>query len=53
MTWAVEDRVKHVKTISGQHQKVVSFSFYGELKSTYYEGITGNLESLEVSGKTL
>jgi hypothetical protein len=34
----------------GPHQKVASFSFYGELKGErdYYGGIKGNLELLEV-----
>jgi predicted metalloprotease len=32
----------------GDHQKVASFSFYGELKSIYYEGIEENAKSLEV-----
>ena len=33
---------------AGKGQKVVSFSFYGEMKSMYYEGIQENAESLEV-----
>jgi hypothetical protein len=35
----------------GKHQRVVSFSFYGELTSFYYQGIRKNVDSLEVSIK--
>ena len=31
----------------GNHQKVVSFSFYGDMKHGYYQGITENLALLE------
>ena len=35
--------------ISGDGQKIVSFSVYGELKSAYYDGVKDNLETLDVS----
>ena len=30
-------------------QKVISFSFYGDLKSAYYNGISENLKTIDVS----
>ncbi|XP_023347807.1 uncharacterized protein LOC111716550 [Eurytemora carolleeae] len=30
----------------GENQKIISFSFYGELKSAYYNGIKENLNSI-------
>ena len=35
--------------ITGDHQQVASFSFYGEWKSAYYRGIQENAESIEVN----
>ena len=32
----------------GAHQKVVSFSFWGEMKTAYWNGIVENLELMEV-----
>ena len=35
--------------LSGENQKIISFSFYGKLKSVYYNGIKENLNSIDVS----
>ena len=37
----------------GEKLKVVSFSFYGDLKSVYYSGIRDNLEGMKVFYKLL
>ncbi len=33
----------------GEKQKIISFSFYGDLKSKYYDGVASNLDYLDVS----
>ena len=33
----------------GENQNIISFSFFGDLKSVYYNGIENNLNYLDVS----
>ncbi|XP_023347972.1 uncharacterized protein LOC111716729 isoform X2 [Eurytemora carolleeae] len=48
------DSIPSTKTLCGFHaesrgekQKIISFSFYGDLKSKYYDGVASNLDYLD------